>query len=395
MATTPLLTSIPHRVSLFYFVYFATVGAFVAYWAPYLVSRGLSPVQVGLTFSLIGLMRAVVPVLWGMLADRSGKRMAMIRLASLASLVFFCMIPLAQGIAQIMVLTLLYTLFWNALLPQFEVVALRQLHAHGGDYSRSRSWGSVGFILALMAVGALIDRFGIGWEPLFVALMFSAMVAAAWVVPEPSEQHPRTRDTPAFWPMLRQREVAAMLLASFCVQFSFAPYYQFFTLLLDHHGYSRSSAGMLWSLGVVAEIVMFMFAQRLLSRFPAGWMFTAVVLSAALRWLLTGWLTASLPWLLLAQLLHALSFAAHHSLAMYYVQSLFPPGLHGRAQALYSAATFGLGSSLGALATGWLWQHHGPELSFSVAALAALIGALIAWRGLVFKTSAADAQQIK
>jgi PPP family 3-phenylpropionic acid transporter len=374
--------TLPQRLAAFYFAYYATVGAFMAYWSPYLVARGLSPTQLGITYALMGLSRATVPLLWGWMADRRGERMGVIRMAALASLAVFVTIPFAEQLGMIMALTLGYTLFWNALLPQFEVVALHHLREGGGDYPRVRLWGSVGFIVALLSVGSLIDATSILWEPWFVAVLFAAMAGAAWAVPD-IRLHGSTQVVQdSLWQVLRDRRVQALLAVCFCSQFSFAPYYQFYTLLMDLQGYSRSFSGLMWSLAVVAEIVLFLFAARLLKRFEARSLMLVVMATTVLRWLLIGFGADSLAVLVFAQLLHAVSFGGYHALAMHYVQTLFPPSLQGRGQALYSSASYGLGGALGSLATGWLWEHSPPWVVYLMAAAVAALGLWVAARYL-------------
>jgi len=381
------------RIAGFYFAYFGVLGAFVGYWTPYLVSRGFSAELVGYTHAMIGVSRATVPLLWGWLADRSGQRMAMIRGASIASLLTFAAIPFVDGVWFVVALTVGYTLFWNALLPQFEVVALRHMGGAGHGYARVRLWGSIGYIVALMAAGALIDAVGIGGEPVIVSGLFLAMSAVAWLVPEPPGRAaaPVADAQPAvsLAQVLRRPAVVALLIACLCSQASFQPYYLFFTVLMDAQGHARTVTGLLWSLGVTAEIGIFLVVGRLLARFPAGSLMTVVLGLTALRWLLIGLLPDVLPVLLFAQLLHAAAFGVYHALAMQYVHTLFPADQQGRGQAIYISVAYGVGGSLGALITGWGWAHLSPAAVFAGAAGVAALGSVIAWWGLVRAARAA------
>lgn len=367
------------RLAGFYFFYYATVGAFMPYWAPYLEARGFSASQMGLAFALMGLTRSVMPVVWGAWADRSGHRIAIIRWSALASLLLFMVIPFAPGLLWIGALMVAYTLFWHALLPQFEVVALNQLSHQGGDYARVRLWGSVGFVVAVLGLGPLLDRFGILPLPYLVGLMWLGMALSAWSVREAPVTHDPDPLPPSLWRTLRRPEVLALLAVCLCSQLSFAPYYNFFTLFLERHGYSRSVAGVLWALGVVAEIGLFLLMRRLLLRFSARQLLLAALLVTALRWAAIALLVESWPVLIVAQLSHSLTFGAYHAVAMHYVQRLFPRSLQGRGQAVYNAVAYGVGGSIGSLGSGYLWDAVSPEAVFLVAALVALAGY---WIGL-------------
>ena len=374
------------RLAAFYFSYYGTVGAFMAYWPPYLLSRGFTATDMGIAYALTGLSRATIPLLWGWWADRRGERMQMIRFAALASLLIFAAIPLAEGVLPVMLLMLAYTLFWNALLPQFEVVALNHLRIGGGDYSRVRLWGSVGFVFAVLTVGPALDVMGVRWEPWLVAVLFAAMAALAWTVPDSERVLRRSQADDAatsdesIWQVLKRRPVQWLLLVCFFSQLSFAPYYGYFTVFLERSGYTRGFAGQLWALAVVAEIVTFVFGGRWIARLGAQRLMLVALGSAVLRWLMIGFGAQWLPMLVLAQLLHATSFACYHLVAMHYIQRLFPPALHGRAQALYNSVSYGVGGSLGALASGYLWESVPPLVLFSLAATAAAGGVLAARR---------------
>jgi MFS transporter, PPP family, 3-phenylpropionic acid transporter len=372
--------SLHARLAGFYFFYYATVGAFMPYWSPYLEARGFSAAQMGIAYALMGITRSIMPIAWGWWADTTGRRMSTIRWAVIVALALFLCIPYSQTHLGIGFFMLAYSIFWHALLPQFEVVALSHLAPHGGDYSRVRLWGSVGFVTAVLGLGPILDAAGILPLPWLVAAMFAAMAVSAWRVPEvPAPAHAAEPAVPLL-DVLRRPWVRALLAACLLSQLSFAPYYNFFTLFLERHDYTRGTAGLLWSIAVVAEIALFLVMGRLIAAFGARKLMLAVLAATGARWLLTAWLVDSLPLLVLLQLTHALTFGAYHALAVYYVQQYFPGSLQGRGQAFYNAAAYGVGGSLGSLGSGYLWEHVSPEAVFVAAGLAALLGWGIAWR---------------
>ncbi|MGH8443526.1 MAG: MFS transporter [Nevskiaceae bacterium] len=374
--------SLHARLSGFYFFYYATVGAFMPYWSPYLEARGFSAAQMGIAYALMGVTRSFMPIAWGWWGDSTGRRINMIRRAVLVSLVLFLCIPFSDSLVGIGAFMLAYSIFWHALLPQFEVVALGHLQVHGGDYSRVRLWGSVGFVAAVLGLGPILDALGILPLPWLVGAMFAAMAASAWLVPEaPAPVHAAVESVPIL-DVLRRPWVKALLAACLLSQLSFAPYYNFFTLFLERHDYARSTAGLLWALAVIAEVGLFLVMGRLIAAVGPRRLMLVVLAATALRWLLTALLVDSLPLLVLLQLSHALTFGAYHALAVYYVQQYFPGSMQGRGQAFYNAAAYGLGGSIGSLASGYLWQHVSPEAVFVAAGLAALAGWAVAWRGL-------------
>lgn len=375
-------TRLSTRLSSFYLFYYATVGAFMPYWSPYLAARGFTPVEMGIAYALMGLMRTVVPIAWGAYADQHGGRIKLIRVAALASLVLFLVIPFMPNVLWVGIIMLAYTLFWHALLPQFEAVALSHLSASGGDYSRVRLWGSVGFIIAVLGLGVLLDITGILWLPWLVGVLWLGMALSTWTVPEPPEFHLNTSERPSIWIALKNPVALALLFACFCSQLSYAPYYNFFTLFLERHHYATTYIGLLWALGVVAEIGMFMIAARVIGNLGARKVMLIALAATVLRWAATAGAVDSLGVLLLAQMAHALSFGAYHAVAMHYVQRLFPGALQGRGQAVYNAVAYGAGGSIGSIASGYLWEGLSPEAVFYSAAAVALLGFWVAYRKL-------------
>ncbi|MCY1280526.1 putative 3-phenylpropionic acid transporter [compost metagenome] len=158
------------------------------------------------------------------------------------------------------------------------------------------------------------------------------------------------------------------------MQLSHGPYYTFLTLHLESLGYARGLIGLLWALGVVAEVILFMVMNRLLARFFLRQVLIASFLLAALRWLLLGNLADHLGVLLFAQLMHAATFGSFHAAAIHFVQGSFGARQQGQGQALY-AAMAGIGGALGALYAGYSWSGLGPAWTFGIASLAALAAA--------------------
>ena len=374
--------SLHARLSGFYFFYYATVGAFMPYWSPYLDARGFSAAQMGVAYALMGLTRSVMPIAWGWWADVSGKRLALIRSCVLLALGLFTCIPFSSGIVAITLFMTAYSIFWHALLSQFEVVALMHLLPQRGDYSRVRLWGSVGFVVAVLGLGPILDAVGMLPLPWLVSALFAAMAVSTWLVPEVPALPASHAPPPPILEVLKRRSVQALLLACLLSQLSFAPYYNFFTLFLVRHEYTRGTAGLLWALAVMAEVALFLVMGRLIAAVGARRLMLAVLLATAARWGLTPLAVDSLPLLVLLQLSHALTFGAYHALAVYYIQQYFPGSLQGRGQAFYNAAAYGVGGSVGSLASGYIWQHVSPEAVFFSAAVAALAGWWVAWRRL-------------
>ena len=369
------------RLSSFYFFYFAVLGVLVPYWGLFLQHRGFDAVAIGQLMAILMGTKIVAPYIWGWLGDHLGHRMVIVRAASLASALAFAPMFVADGFWAVALVMGLYSFFWNASLPQFEVITLNYLGRQATRYARVRAWGSVGFIAAVVGLGVLVDRQGTEVVLPAVMAIFAAIWIASLLVRDPDPQ-PHPQEPPPLRQLLRRPAVLAFFAAVLLMQASHGPYYAFYSIYMEDHGYSKTLIGQLWALGVLAEVAVFMIMHRLLERFGARRVLIASLLAAALRWLLIGYLPEVLVALLFAQLLHAATFGTFHGAAIELVRRQFPGRLQGRGQALYSSMSFGLGGALGSLASGFAWQGLGSGPSFLLAALTALAGAAVAWRWL-------------
>ncbi|MDX1655700.1 MAG: MFS transporter [Candidatus Competibacteraceae bacterium] len=323
----------------------------------------------------------MAPNLWGWLADRRGRRMALVRLGCLLALVCFVGVWPAQGhYGALVVVVLGFSFFWSAALAQFEVTTLNHLGRDTHRYSLFRLWGSVGFIVTALVAGVTVQSLGIGMVPALITLCLGLLLGVSLAVPEAPGQPDRRSGS--LGRVLRRPAVVALLVVSLLVQASHGPYYAFFSIHLEALGYRGDTIGLLWSLGVVAEVGVFLLMHRWLPRFGARRLMLIALGLTALRWGLTAGLAASLPVLLLAQTLHAFSFGVHHATAIHLIHHFFTGPHQGRGQALYSSLSFGAGGALGSLMAGYLWQPLGALGTFALAALTAAVAWAVAYRWL-------------
>jgi len=366
------------RLSTFYFFYFAVLGALVPYWGLFLQHRGFDAIEIGQLMAILMATKIVAPNIWGWLGDHLGHRMMIVRVASLVSMIVFAAMFISESFWAIALVMTLYSFFWNASLPQFEAITFNYLKEKVARYARIRAWGSVGFIVTVLLLGVLVDWMSIEVLLPAVMLIFVSIWLSSLTVKDPDpEPHPEQQES--LWAVLSKPAIVAFFVAVFLMQMSHGPYYAFYSIFMEDHGYSKTLIGQLWALGVLAEVGMFVVMHQLLERWGARKVLVASLLLAAARWLMIGYLPESLLMLLIAQLLHAATFGTFHAAAIHLVHHYFQGRLQGRGQALYSSVSFGAGGALGALASGFSWEVLGPGASFALASGIAILGALVAW----------------
>jgi PPP family 3-phenylpropionic acid transporter len=375
------------RYSLFYFWYYAGLGAFSPYIGRFVDSLGHSGYVLGLMMALWYGSRIVGPPAWNALTSRTGRPGIYLLLGTVFTLVVcagFTTFHTALGLCMVMAL---FGLAVNPLLPQFEHMTLSALGERNADYGRIRVWGSIGFLLVASSYGWLLDRYGAQSFPWFVLPLYFAAVLAAlphWHARPPRDERPHA----PVRELLRRPGIPRFLLVAMLMQTSFGAFYVFYTLHMQAAGHAGLAVGLLWGVGVLSEIAMFWVMPRLFARHDAGKLLSFCLAVTALRWLLTALFPSQLLLMFAVQLLHAFSFAVFQSCCMRQMAESFPGREGATGQALLYSLSSGVGGVIGALLASRLWGWHGGLAAFLGAALVVAI----AWLVYALRPAAATAR---
>jgi MFS transporter, PPP family, 3-phenylpropionic acid transporter len=371
------------RLSAIYFAYFGFVGAFAPYFSLYLKAVGTSAWEIGVLISIMQFTRVFAPNFWAWVADHHGRRLALMRASLALAALSFCGIYATRSFWGIFVVLALLAFFSSAANPLLEATTFTALRGRLERYGTIRLWGSIGFIVAVLAVGAALDRVAID-NLLWMLLGVLAVTAAlTWLLPGGGEPRPAERER--IWLVLRRPEVLTLLCACFLMSLSHGPLFTFLSIYLTDLAYSKTAVGVLWSLGVIAEILVFLAAPRWLARFDPRTILIASFACAVARFLLIGWGARSVALVTIAQILHAATFGSYHLAALAVVNAWFTGARQVRGQALYLSLSFGAGGFLGGLASGALWGTIGPAWTFTASSVAAGagLGVLLTRRSLM------------
>lgn len=368
------------RFGLFYLGYYGYVGVISPFVSLFFAARGFSAVQIGVLMASFQFSRIIGPYLWGWLSDMLHTRVRILRLTAVTALVAFLALPAVESYGGMMAMMVAISLITSAMSPLGDALTISTLRRHGAFdflYGRIRMFGSLGFIAAVLAGGALFQQLGMRAFPWVASAMLAVLMAMVFGMRDAPDEGPRVRPPPAL-PLLRRPDVAWFLASAFLMMFAHAALYVFYSLYLERLGYSKFAIGVMWTIGVVAEIVFFYFQGRLFARYALRVILAGTFVLAAVRFGLTGYFPDHL-WLMAAvQVLHAATFAAHHSASLKRLQHWFAGPLQGRGQALYTGISYGVGGTLGGLVMGWTWKALAPAHTFGLAAAAAAAGAVCA-----------------
>lgn len=361
--------------------YFAHIGFFNPYLPLWLKELGLPIVVISLLTSVQSFTRVFAPYAWGALSDHTGERVRLLRLSAAIALVASLGLWWDGGAWWIgLVLLVLFT-HTSSMMSLTEAAMAHLVAGDWGRYGRVRLWGSAGFMLTVFAAGAWFEGHGMRDFPAWTAVTLGGVLLCTWWLPDVREKHAHEQAVKEpIAPVLREPAVRWFFASLFFHVMAHFAIYGFLSLYLDALGYSKAMIGTLWAVSVLVEIAWFFAQGRLIGRLRmTQWLVVggaAAVLRMALTAGLGGWLAA----MFIAQALHALTFASHHTACIAMLTQHFPGRLRGRGQALFTVIGYGLGGVLGVLAGGALVSWLGYQAMFGVATGLALLGTLCAVR---------------
>lgn len=389
---------------------FLVYGLHVPYLAVWLSSRELTPAEIGWILSLPLFARLVLTPLIAMLADEGGRHARTILQLAVVGLAATVALGLVNGAVAIAVAVLVMMVALQSTMPLIEVVALRNSGAGQSNYGRQRLWGSITFIVSTLIGGTAIAEIG-GWsiQPLMVAATATVVAASfALVASADAADGERQCSSPAadrvapaqngnlgrrlhavltkrlraLQAILRQPGLFGVLVGAGAIQASHAVYYVFSALHWQSVGFSGLLIGILWSIGVIAEIVLFARSGRLVSTMEPQRLLLAGAGAALVRW--TAMAFDPGPAALIAlQALHAFTFGATHLAAVLFIARNVPQEHAGAVQALFGTFATGIAMGLATLAAGYLYAQVQEQAYLAMALIGAVATVFAAW--LVFR----------
>jgi PPP family 3-phenylpropionic acid transporter len=273
------------------------------------------------------------------------------------------------------------SLFTSSTLPLSESLTLAHLATTNGHYSRIRMWGSLGFIFASVILGFAIDAYGIKSLLWFLLAVQIILFALTFKLPE-AVIAPHENDHFSIWQVVKNPAVIALLIGCALMVTAHGVLYNFYSIYLVEHGYSKGMIGLLWSLGVICEIGIFMLMPKIMARFSLKNIMLTSLALAVLRFGMIGVAVDNIVLLLIAQSLHAATFGSFHAASVEVITQFFNGRHQARGQAIYNSVAYGVGGTIGGLAGGFALQYLGGEKTFLLAALFPLAGFIVIGLGL-------------
>lgn len=358
-------------LALSYFTYFFSYGIFLPFWGVWLKGEGIAPETIGMLLGAGLIARFLGSLLIAPRVKDPSHLVSALRLLALLALAFAVGFCFGNGWGWLMLVIAGFNLFFSPLVPLTDALAATWQKQITMDYGRVRLWGSLAFVIGSALTGQLVAVWG--HNAILYSLIASVLAMLLGMMLKPSvmpqgEARAHREPERSLFELLKEGPVWRFLLCVTLLQGAHAGYYSFGSIYWQEAGYSASIIGYLWSLGVVAEVIIFAGSNVLFRRWNARSLLLLSACCGVLRWSLMAYST-ELGWLLLIQILHCGTFTVCHLAAMRFIAARKGPEVI-RLQAVYSALAMGGGIAIMTVIAGFLFEHLQGGVFWVMAAVA-------------------------
>ncbi|HCV66445.1 MAG TPA: 3-phenylpropionate MFS transporter [Serratia sp.] len=345
-------------LALSYFTYFFSYGIFLPFWGVWLKGEGIPPETIGILLGAGLVARFLGSLLIAPRVKDPSHLVTALRLLALLTLAFAIGFCFGNGWGWLMLVIAGFNLFFSPLVPLTDALAGTWQKQITLDYGRVRLWGSLAFVIGSALTGQMVSVWG--HNAILYSLIISILAMLLGMMLKPSvmpqgEARTHSEADRSLWEMLKEGPVWRFLLCVTLLQGAHAGYYSFGSIYWQEAGYSASTIGYLWSLGVVAEVIIFASSNFLFRRWNARNLLLLSACCGILRWGLMANST-ELGWLLVIQILHCGTFTVCHLAAMRFIAARKGPEVI-RLQAVYSALAMGGGIAIMTVIAGFLFEY--------------------------------------
>ena len=361
-----------------YFLYFGVLGIFLPFFNLYCDHLGFSGFRIGILSAVRSVALVLFPPFWGALADRLNARRPIYILCSLCSALIWMLYLFTVDFWPMLVIAIFYGMFYSPIISFLEAFTMDILGKEKKSYGRIRVWGSISFIVVVLALGKIIDWYSV--EIIVVLILAGSLMLSVISTQIPGIQIAKKKRLSKGAKSLLERRVLLFLFCAFLMLVSHGAYYGFFSIHLKNLGYGSAFIGLTWALASTAEILVMIRSGQIFNRFSIEAVLIFSFMVAALRWFILSF-ALSPGAILLSQVLHAITYGTFHIASILYIDRLAPDKAKTLGQAVNNAVSYGLGLMVGFFFSGYLYETAGPLVLFIISCLIALFGGLLFWGG--------------
>ena len=362
------------RLAVFYGTMFGMVGTHLPFFTVWLKAVGIDAFWIGVITAVPPVTRFTVLPFVTALAERRHALRGAIMVTAFATAFGFCILGTQHQPVLVFLAYAVTCCLWTPMVPLTDAYALRGVARYGLNYGPLRLWGSAAFVAGALGCGLLVDVIA-AENLIWVIASVAALGAFVGLGLQPmGKPKPVANIRHGAGALLRDPGFLAIIVTSALIQGSHAAYYIFASIAWQQAGLGGLTIAGLWSLGVIAEIVVFALSPRF--TLPPVILVVIAALSAVARWVITAQ-QPPLAILATVQLAHGLTFGLTQVGTMGLLVRYVPGHVMARGQG-YLAACSGIVSSSVSILSGAIYAQYGQGVYYAMAAMA-LSGAVLMW----------------
>lgn len=359
--------------SLFYIFVFMTMGIILVFWPIWLETKGLSKSEIGWILSLPPFLMVFISPAIAYFSEKSGRSRTVLFITSLVSASFFSCFYITDNFYSFLVLQAGASCCFLSLIPLGDSQTLKAVRLYDLNYGRIRLWGSLSFIGTSFGVGYVLDLMGVDWTLWLILCALLTVALFSTFLPQLPKEQEQTSGNPRIF--LKKPSFLFFILGAGMIIGSHAAYYAFGSLYMISLGYSKTLIGFIWAFGVMAEVILFAFSNRIFKSARSLHLILIGSVAGMIRWGVLGF-DDSMVVIIGIQILHALTFGATHLGSMSFISRHAPKDVAASAQSLYSSIANGLMMGIAILISGRLYDID-PSYAFLGMVILAAMGGLI------------------
>jgi len=377
---------------MFYFFFLAAIGATAPFL--YLVYRqhGLTPFEIGIAIAVAHVMNFVSAPVWGAANDLQQRQggLPLLPIACLGAGPAILLLIIARGLVPILAVIVVWGFFAGSIISLADAATLTMLGHKRHYYGRVRVWGSLGSVCSSLLVGLLGNRLGL--EILFPIYTLLLLLCAGLAFSFPQARYENKPPiSKGVLHLLQDSRTAFFLFSVFLLAVGYMCWRGTFSLYLEDMGADPGLIGTFFAISSALEIPLVASSSWWLGRWGARASLLVSFAVFAMLWFGCGLIQQPALALPLA-LVHGFSYGIYDVSGVVYTGQVAPSGYASLAQGVYGGINRGLGSILGSLAGGFLFQNIGGASTYRISALLGLFA--LCWLGLVPITKKAGVEII-
>lgn len=362
-------------LSMRHFTFFFTWGIFLPYWTVWLIEgKSFTVEQAGIIVGLGLVSRSLSNICFFPIMCRYISLYTLATLIPLISTIVAIFFITFDSFISIAIITIVFSLFYPTLLPLNETISTVISKEHGVSYGKSRSWGSIGYIVALLSVG--VSTYVYNDNVIVYIMILGCMViylSSAYKTPTALKKR-SFEEKQSVSSLIKAPNFMIVIIICLILQGSHAAYYSYGTIYLESLGINKVIISIILMIAVIAEIIFFAIADRFFSQKSFYFMFLIASCAAIIRWFLVYEFNNPIIFII-SQVLHAFTFGLAHYAFIRYVNSQLSQNLVPLAQGIYSAFAMSLSTGLLTLFSSYLYntQPNFPFLGMTIILIPCLL----------------------